>query len=38
MRNTFDFTKIKKLFERKDFTFRFDGMNGIAGPYAKTLF
>lgn len=34
----FDFGKIKKLFARNDFSFIFDGMHGIAGPYAKKIF
>jgi phosphoglucomutase len=34
----FDFEFIKKLFDRKDFQFRMDGMHGIAGPYAKKIF
>ena len=38
MKEQFDFAKIKKLFERKDFSFCFDGMHGIAGPYASAIF
>lgn len=39
MSETFDLATIKKnLFERKGFTFCFDAMNGIAGPYARRIF
>jgi len=34
----FDFKKIKNLLARKDFKFVFDGMSGIAGPYAHKIF
>lgn len=36
--NLFDFKKISKLIAREDFTLLFDGMHGIAGPYAKKIF
>jgi phosphoglucomutase len=38
MEKLFDFPKIHKLFERKDFSFCFDGLSGISGPYAKAIF
>lgn len=38
MRQLFDFNKIKKMFQRKDFTFCFDGLSGVSGPYAKKIF
>jgi len=38
MQQIFDFPKIKTLFDRKDFKFHFDGLNGIAGPYATEIF
>lgn len=38
MKSQFDFNKIKGLFARKDFTFCFDAMHGIAGPYAVAIF
>ena len=34
----FDFEAIKKLFARKDFSFCYDSMNGVQGPYAKRIF
>lgn len=38
MRHEFDFQAIQQLFSRNDFKFTFDGMYGVAGPYAKALF
>lgn len=33
----FDFNLIKALIARKDFKLVFDGMHGVAGPYAKAI-
>ncbi|KAH0485694.1 MAG: uncharacterized protein KVP18_000922 [Porospora cf. gigantea A] len=38
MRSIFDFNAIQKLLNRPDFKLIFDGMHGVAGPYAKALF
>lgn len=38
LKNIFDFNLIKKLFSRKDFKMVFDGMHGVSGAYAETLF
>ena len=38
MRSVFDFAKIKQLLQRADFTFCYDAMHGVAGPYAKRIF
>ena len=38
MQKLFDFDLIKTLFERKDFEFVFDALNGISGPYALAIF
>lgn len=38
MRELFDFEKIRKLIERPDFSMCFDGMHGVAGPYALKIF
>ena len=37
MQEIFDFPAIKKLF-KSGFTFRYDAMNAVAGPYAKEIF
>lgn len=37
MKSLFDFEKMRTLTQRKDFWMLFDGMNGIAGPYAKAI-
>eukprot|EP00921_Rhytidocystis_pertsovi_P002887 GHVQ01004842.1.p1 GENE.GHVQ01004842.1~~GHVQ01004842.1.p1 ORF type:complete len:524 (+),score=44.91 GHVQ01004842.1:91-1662(+) len=37
MKRTFDFNAIQKLFSRPDFHMMYDGMHGVAGPYAKKL-
>eukprot|EP00908_Phaeocystis_cordata_P023226 Transcript_566.p1 GENE.Transcript_566~~Transcript_566.p1 ORF type:complete len:624 (-),score=322.72 Transcript_566:1922-3793(-) len=34
----FDFAAIKALFARPDFSFTYDSMNGVQGPYAKAVF
>lgn len=38
MKRCFDFDIIKKLLSRNDFKMLYDGMFGVAGPYAKSLF
>ena len=38
MQQVFDFDAIKALIARKDFTFIYDSMNGVQGPYAKKIF
>ena len=38
MQKLFDFDLIKTLFQRKDFEFFFDALNGISGPYALAIF
>ena len=38
MKRLFDFELIRSLFQRKDFSFVFDGLNGISGPYAIEIF
>eukprot|EP00922_Rhytidocystis_sp_ex-Travisia-forbesii_P058302 GHVS01086194.1.p1 GENE.GHVS01086194.1~~GHVS01086194.1.p1 ORF type:complete len:586 (+),score=101.23 GHVS01086194.1:123-1880(+) len=38
METTFDFASIRSLFKRADFSMLYDGMHGVAGPYAKRLF
>jgi len=38
LQEIFDFNVIKQLIARPDFKFCFDGMNGVAGPYAIELF
>mmetsp|Transcript_24089 Transcript_24089/g.44708 ORF Transcript_24089/g.44708 Transcript_24089/m.44708 type:complete len:576 (+) Transcript_24089:172-1899(+) len=38
MKKVFDFSSIKNLLDRDDFDFCFDGMHGVAGPYAKRVF
>jgi len=38
LQKCFDFAAIKKLIARKDFSFVYDSMNGVQGPYAKRIF
>jgi phosphoglucomutase len=38
LKECFDFDAIKKLFARKDFSFCYDALNGVQGPYAKKVF
>lgn len=38
MKQLFDFDQIKALLARPDFSMCFDGMHGVAGPYAKKIF
>jgi len=38
LKQVFDFGAIKALFARKDFSFCYDSMNGVQGPYAKAIF
>lgn len=38
LESMFDFAKLKALFARPDFSFLFDAMNGVTGPYAQRIF
>ncbi|EZG55515.1 cytoplasmic phosphoglucomutase [Gregarina niphandrodes] len=38
MKTIFDFDLLRSLVKRSDFRFVYDGLNGIAGPYAKAIF
>lgn len=38
LKKIFDFEAIKKFVQRKDFKLIFDGLSGVAGVYAKTVF
>jgi len=38
LKQVFDFGAIKKLFARPDFTFIYDSMHGVQGPYARRVF
>lgn len=38
LQSMFDFDKLTNLFARSDFSFLFDAMNGVTGPYAKRIF
>ena len=38
MRTIFDFDALKALLHKPDFTFTFDAMHGVAGPYARRIF
>eukprot|EP00917_Polyrhabdina_sp_WS-2016_P010138 GHVP01022301.1.p1 GENE.GHVP01022301.1~~GHVP01022301.1.p1 ORF type:complete len:574 (-),score=110.90 GHVP01022301.1:1322-3043(-) len=37
MKQIFDFELLKTLFKNKEFKMIFDGLNGVAGPYAESL-
>ena len=38
LRTIFDFNALKALLRKPDFTFTFDGMHGVSGPYARRIF
>ncbi len=38
LRKIYDFSALSALLRRPDFKFAFDGMHGVAGPYAKRIF
>lgn len=38
LRTIFDFDALKALLRKPDFTFTFDGMHGVSGPYARRVF
>lgn len=38
LKTIFDFSKIKALVQRPDFTFKYDCMHGVQGPYAHRVF
>merc|ERR1719460_3613562 len=38
LKQVFDFGAIRTLFARKDFSFCYDSMNGVQGPYATRIF
>ena len=38
LKSLFNFDSIKGLLSRKDFKFVYDGLSGVAGPYAKEIF
>lgn len=38
LRKIYDFNALSALLRRPDFKFAFDGMHGVAGPYAKRIF
>eukprot|EP00300_Choanocystis_sp_HF-7_P026238 c2906_g1_i2.p1 GENE.c2906_g1_i2~~c2906_g1_i2.p1 ORF type:complete len:464 (+),score=100.26 c2906_g1_i2:30-1421(+) len=38
LKAVFDFPKIRTLLERPDFSFVYDSMNGVQGPYARAVF
>lgn len=37
LRTIFDFDALKALLRKPDFTFTFDGMHGVSGPYARRI-
>ncbi|CAN0514271.1 unnamed protein product, partial [Laminaria digitata] len=38
LKTIFDFSAIKALLAREDFTVLYDSMHGVQGPYAKAVF
>ena len=38
MKTIFDFDALRGLIARKDFSFVYDSMNGVAGPFAREIF
>lgn len=38
LKSMFDFPKLQRLFSRPDFSFLFDAMNGVTGPYGRRIF
>eukprot|EP00178_Gracilaria_changii_P021181 TRINITY_DN63064_c0_g1_i1.p1 TRINITY_DN63064_c0_g1~~TRINITY_DN63064_c0_g1_i1.p1 ORF type:complete len:586 (+),score=125.86 TRINITY_DN63064_c0_g1_i1:57-1814(+) len=38
LRSMFDFEKLSTLFAREDFSFLFDAMSGVTGPYGRRIF
>ena len=38
LKGIFDFDRLRGLFKDERFSFVFDGMNGVTGPYAKKIF
>lgn len=38
LKTVFDFTKIKALLDRPDFTMVYDSMHGVNGPYSRAVF
>eukprot|EP00793_Prasinoderma_coloniale_P006718 PRCOL_00001548-RA len=38
MEGIFDFEALRAFLQRKDFTMVYDGMHGVAGPFAKAIF
>ena len=38
LKTIFDFRALKALLARPDFKFTFDGLHGVAGPYARRIF
>ncbi len=38
LKTVFDFDTIKRLLGRSDFSFVYDSMSGVQGPYAKAVF
>lgn len=38
LKSMFDFGKLKELFAREDFSFLFDAMSGVTGPYGRRIF